>query len=98
LRFPGCPRILFIVISNTASISLSGVSHFSNAAESYDVAGDQNYADAQFAYALCLENGSGVSLNVIEATNYYILVADQHHGDAQFNYGLCLATGSGSVT
>jgi TPR repeat protein len=67
---------------NTASIFLSGVSHFSNAAKFYDVAADQNYADAQFAYALCLANGSGLSLDVIEAPKYYKLAADQNHAGA----------------
>jgi TPR repeat protein len=47
------------------------------------LAADQNHAEAQFAYAVCLSEGvSGVQVDLIEAAKYYKLSADQGHIEA----------------
>jgi TPR repeat protein len=66
-----------------------------NAAKYYELAADQNHAEAQFNYAVCLHQGYGVAVDLIEAAKYYKLAADQNHAKAQFNYAKCLHQGHG---
>lgn len=56
---------------------------------------DQNHCEAQNSYALCLENGRGVSLGLAQAAKYCQRAADQNHARAQDSYGLCLENGRG---
>jgi TPR repeat protein len=52
-------------------------------------------ASAQNKYAFCLEGGSGVEKNLVQAAEYYKRAADQGLATAQNNYAICLQNGSG---
>jgi hypothetical protein len=53
----------------------------------YKLVADQNDADAQYCYVLC------VAKDEAEATQYYKLAADQSHAWAQFHYAVCFGKG-----
>jgi hypothetical protein len=44
------------------------------------------------------EHGTGISINLVEASGYYKLCADQGDHDDQLHYGLCLELGNGIST
>jgi TPR repeat protein len=62
------------------------------AAEHYELAGDQNHASAQFPYAVCLAQRRSVPKNQIEAARYHKLAADQNDVSSQFHYAEPLST------
>jgi TPR repeat protein len=64
-----------------------------SAAKDYKLAADQNLAEAQFRYGMCLHRGQGVTIDLIEGAEYLRLAADRGHGLARLNYGSCLYYG-----
>jgi serine/threonine protein kinase len=64
-------------------------------AQAQKVLADSGSAEAQFNYAVCLENGRGVAVDLKEAAKYYKMAADQGHASGQVNYGVCLKNGKG---
>jgi TPR repeat protein len=48
-----------------------------------------------YKYGICLAEGRGVEIDVIEAAKYVKQAADQHYAAAQYEYGICLAKGQG---
>jgi TPR repeat protein len=58
----------------------------------------KNDADAQYKYAVCLENGVGVNIDLINAAKGYKLAADHNHEEAQNHYADCLQNGLGVET
>jgi TPR repeat protein len=62
------------------------------AAERYELVGDQNHATAQFHYAVCLAQGRSVSKNQIEVARYYKPAVDQNDVSSQFHYVEPLST------
>jgi TPR repeat protein/tRNA A-37 threonylcarbamoyl transferase component Bud32 len=66
-----------------------------NLARDFKLEVDQNHAPAQFNYAVCLANGRGVGVDLIQSAKYYKLAADQNHAEAQIDYAFCLGTGRG---
>jgi TPR repeat protein len=65
------------------------------AAKYYKLAADQGYSLGQYSYGVCLENGQGVSIDLMGAAKYHKLAADQDCLPAQFAYGLCCESGRG---
>jgi TPR repeat protein len=59
------------------------------------LAADQNYAEAQFAYVVCLQRARGVSIDMVGGAKYFKLAADQNCAAAQYAYGACLESGVG---
>jgi hypothetical protein len=59
------------------------------------LAADQNLADAQFQYGVCLSNGRGVERDLMAAAQYYRVAADQNESLALFAYAVCLTDGEG---
>jgi TPR repeat protein len=59
------------------------------------LAADQNHAEAQFLYGICLFTGKGVDVSWVESAQYFKLAADQNHAMAQFLYGIRLGEGHG---
>jgi TPR repeat protein len=53
------------------------------AARRWKLAADQNIAAAQYDYGVCLQNGRGVSIDLVAAAKYLKLAADQHFAAAQ---------------
>jgi hypothetical protein len=91
------PHILFVQCFSCFAVHrTSGVPiDFVLAAKYFKFAADQNHADAQFYYGLCLREGRGVPIDFILSAKYLKLSADQNHSHAQFHYGLCLQAGRG---
>ncbi len=56
-------------------------------------AADQGLAEAQFNYALCLEQGFGTKKNVPEAMRYYRLAGAQNFAPALLNQAMILLYG-----
>lgn len=56
---------------------------------------DTGLASGQFNYALALEDGDGIAVDLKKAADYYKRAADQGHAKAQCNYGNMLSTGRG---
>jgi TPR repeat protein len=72
-----------------------GFHDLASAARYFKLAADQNHAEAQFEYAVCLSEGLGVSVDLCAAAKYYKLSADQNHAKAQFCYAECILEGRG---
>lgn len=66
-----------------------------NANKYFKLGAESGEKDAQFFYALRLENGINTDINYEEANKYYKLSADQKNGDAALRYAMNLAEGSG---
>jgi TPR repeat protein len=66
------------------------VQNEAEAAGYFKLAADQHHVDAQFHYALCLEDGRVVVQSDDDAARYFKLAADQNHASTQFSYGLRL--------
>jgi len=59
----------------------------------YKLSADQNNAEGQYRYALCLEYGKSIEKNTPETLKYYKLSADQGNSKGQYHYALCLEWG-----
>jgi TPR repeat protein len=53
---------------------------------------------SRYEYGICLWNRQGVSVDLIQSTNYFKLVADQADAQAQSAYRNCLSKGEGVST
>lgn len=73
-----------------------GANNINEAARYFKLAADQNYPQAQFQYALLLDNGDGMNRDYAEAAKYYKLAADQGISQAQICYGNMLESGEGT--
>jgi TPR repeat protein len=60
-------------------------------AQYWALAADQDLAETQFNYAVCLEEGRRVEIDLVKATEYLKLAADQNLPEAQFSYASSLA-------
>jgi TPR repeat protein len=60
------------------------------APEYYELTADQNDADAEYGYVVCLAKGRGVLKDEVEAARYYKHAADQHHVDQPLDSGLSI--------
>jgi TPR repeat protein len=58
---------------------------------------DRGNQEAQFDYAVCIEQGQGVEKDETEAARQYKLGADQNAADAQYGYAAYLENGRGVV-
>jgi TPR repeat protein len=47
-----------------------------------------------FAYVCCIELGNCISIDFVEAAEYYKLCAGQGDQNSQLHYGLCLELGN----
>jgi TPR repeat protein len=59
----------------------------------YKLAVDQNDTDAQYDYAVCLDDGRDVVKDEVEAAKYFKFAADQNHTTTQFHDALCFEDG-----
>jgi TPR repeat protein len=65
------------------------------AARSFKLAANRVSVTGQYSYGVCLLNGSGISMNRLEASEYFNLTADQGFINTQYSYALCLLNGYG---
>jgi TPR repeat protein len=61
----------------------------------YKLLVDQSDTEAEYDYAVCLEDGRSVVKDEAEAAGYFKFAADQNHAATQFHYALCLEDGRG---
>ena len=69
--------------------------NYEKAVEYYQLAADQNNADAQLWLGYCYDHGYGVTQDYEKAVEYYQLAADQGNASAQNNLGYCYYYGYG---
>ena len=67
------------------------------AAEWFEKAANQGYAQAQFYLGVCYDNGQGVVQNYEKAVYWYEKAGNQGIADAQCNLGVCYGNGRGVV-
>ena len=67
------------------------------AAEWFEKAANQGYAQAQSKLGVCYDNGQGVELNFEKAVYWYEKAANQGYAPAQNNLGRCYYNGQGVV-
>jgi TPR repeat protein len=68
---------------------------FVEAAKHCKHATDQGLSERQVPYAVCLQDGLGLTVNETEAAKYFKHAADAGDLSDALNYGLCLMNGQG---